>query len=61
MQWLTHLVSRFACNARMIVDVSSTSPASHVNEIAVAKPKIKLTSKQTKINITSSINQMVIR
>ena len=30
-------------------------------EIAVTKPKIKSTSKQTKINITSSINQIVIR
>ena len=29
-------------------------------QIAVTRPKIKLTSKQTKISITSSINQIVI-
>ena len=27
---LAHLVSRFACNTRMIVDASSSPPVSHV-------------------------------
>ena len=57
--WLAYLVSRFACNTRIIVDASSSPLVSHV-EIAVTKPKIKSTSKQAKINITSSINQIVI-
>ena len=55
--WKTHLVSRFACNTRMIDDVSSSSPFLMSN----SKPKIISTSKQTKINIISSINQTVIR
>ena len=28
--WLAHLVSRFACNTRMIVDASSSPLVSHV-------------------------------
>ena len=32
-----------------------------LKQMAVTKSEIKLTSKQTKINITSSISQIVIR
>ena len=28
--WLAHLISRFACNTRLIVDASSSPPVSHV-------------------------------
>ena len=49
-QWFdkTHLVSRFACNARVIVDASSNPMVSHV-KIAVTKPRINSSSKQTNI------------
>ena len=31
--WLAHLVSQFACNARVIVDASSDTPVSHVKSL----------------------------
>ena len=34
--WLAHLVSRFACNASVIVDVSLSPPVSRI-KIAVTK------------------------
>ena len=53
----------------MIADASSSPVVSHVKNAAVqnlnvqkhTKSKIKSTSKQMKINITSSISQIVIR
>ena len=48
------MVSRFACNARVIVNVSSNPTVSHV-KIAVTKPRINSSIKQT--NIASLINQ----
>ena len=30
MGWLAHLISRFACNTRLIIDASSSPPVSHV-------------------------------
>ena len=58
--WLAHLVSRFACNTRVIVNASSSSLDSCLKLLS-QKPRIKSSTKQTKINITSSINQMVIQ
>ena len=49
-----HLVRRFACNTRVIVDASSNPPVSHVKSLQ-QKPRINSSSKQT--NIASSINQ----
>ena len=31
--WLAHLVSRFACNTRVIVDASSNTPVSDVKPL----------------------------
>ena len=42
-------------NELMIVDTSSSPPVSPV-KFAVTKPRINSTSKQTKLNITLSIN-----
>ena len=53
--WPAHFVSQFACNARLIVDASSNPTVS-----CVKKPRVKSSSKQTEINIVSSITQIVI-
>ena len=59
--WLAHLVSRFACNTRVIVDASS-KPLVFPSQIEVRK---KLEPNQhgikQKLNVKSSINQIVIR
>ena len=36
LRWLAHLVSQFACNTRVIVDASSSTPVSHI-KITVTK------------------------
>ena len=56
-----HLVSRFACNIRVIVYASLTQPISCVKLLSQKPSRIKPSSKETKYNVTSSINQMVIR
>ena len=56
----TDLVSRFACNTRVINDASS-SPRDFYVKLLQYKPRIKLSRKQTETNIPSSINQMVIQ
>ena len=55
-----HLVSVFASNVRVIVDESSNALVPYV-KLLQQKPTIKSSSKQTEINIPSSINQMVIQ
>ena len=59
---LTQLVSRFACNTRVITDTSPSPPVCRI-KIAVTKTYYQIIKerKQTKTNFTSSGNQMVIR
>ena len=58
--YLAHLVSRFACNTRVIINESSISWFL-VSNCCNEKARIKPPRKQTKTNVASSINQMVIR
>ena len=57
--WLAHLVSRFACNTRVIVDVSLNPPVSNVKSLNKNFVTIHQLKKQTLHH--QSITQMVIR
>ena len=46
MKYLAHLVGWFACNARLIVNVSS-NPWVFTVKLMYQKPRIKSSSKQT--------------
>ena len=46
--WLADLVSRFACNTRVIVDASSNPPVSRLKLLQQRKARIKSSRKQTK-------------
>ena len=57
--WIAHLVSRFACNTRVIVDVSLNPPVSNVKSLNKNFVTIHQLKKQTLHH--QSITQMVIR
>ena len=58
---LAHLVSQFACNTRVIVDASSNLPVSRQKISVTKKLESNYHANKQKLNVTSSINQMVIR
>ena len=56
---LAHLVSRFPCNTRVIVDASSNTPVYHANCCKKNLESIHQVNKQTLRH--QSITQMIIR
>ena len=58
---LAHLVSRFASNTRVIVDASSNPPVSRLKLLEQKKLESNHHVNKQKVNVTSSMNQMVIR
>ena len=58
---LAHLVSRFACNTRVILDASLNPPVSRLKLLQQKKLESSHHVNKQELNVTSSINQMVIR
>ena len=58
---LAHLVTRFVCNTKVIVDASSNPPVSHVKIAVTQKLETNHHINKRKLTVTPSINQMVIR